>query len=82
MVKGVTSELHTRRVALIHKRLVSMQKNDHLRQRMCGWPSFVYVADLSDAVIVPILDDCHQVMDTWGSSGTFDPFEKIYEVCF
>lgn len=36
MVKGVTSELQTRRVALIHKRLVSLQKNDHLEQRMLG----------------------------------------------
>ncbi|KAF8438079.1 cytochrome P450 [Boletus edulis BED1] len=65
MVKGVTSQLQTRRIALIHKRLVSLQKNDHLRQ-----------------LIVPILEDCHRVMDTWGSSGTFDPFEKIYELVF
>ncbi|KAF8552087.1 cytochrome P450 [Imleria badia] len=65
MVKGVTSELQTRRIALIHKRLVSLQKNDHLEQ-----------------LIVPILDDCQRVMDTWGASGTIDPFEKIYELVF
>ncbi|KAH0837817.1 cytochrome P450 [Lanmaoa asiatica] len=65
MVKGVTSDLQTRRIALIHKRLVSMQKTSHLKQ-----------------LIEPILDDCHRVMDTWGASGTFDPFEKIYELAF
>ncbi|KAG6375662.1 hypothetical protein JVT61DRAFT_3234 [Boletus reticuloceps] len=65
MVKGVTSELQTRRIALIHKRLVSLQRNAHLEQ-----------------LIAPILKDCHRVMDTWGSSGTLDPFEKIYELVF
>lgn len=36
MVKGVTSDLQTRRIALIHKRLAAVQKNDHLRQRTRG----------------------------------------------
>ncbi|KAG9313414.1 cytochrome P450 [Chiua virens] len=65
MVKGVTSDLQTRRIALIHKRLASVQKNEHLQQ-----------------LIVPVLDDCDRVMDTWGASGRFDPFEKIYELVF
>lgn len=27
-----------------------------------------------------MLGDCQRVMETWGISGTIDPFEKIYEV--
>ncbi|KAF8842871.1 cytochrome P450 [Paxillus ammoniavirescens] len=65
VVKGVTSELQTRQIALIHKRLASVQKNDHLSQ-----------------LIAPILEDCRRVMDSWGASGTFDPFDKIYELLF
>ncbi|KIJ61638.1 hypothetical protein HYDPIDRAFT_96285 [Hydnomerulius pinastri MD-312] len=65
VVKGVTSDLQTRRIALIHKRLSAVQKNDHLSQ-----------------LIAPILEDCRRVMDSWGASGTFDPFERIYELLF
>ncbi|KAH7886943.1 cytochrome P450 [Phlebopus sp. FC_14] len=65
VVKGVTSDLQSRRVTLIHKRLSAVQKNEHLSQ-----------------LIAPILEDCRQVMDAWGASGTFDPFEKIYELLF
>jgi len=32
MVKGVTSDLQTRRIALIHKRLASAQRNEHIQQ--------------------------------------------------
>ncbi len=34
MVRGVTSDLQTRRVALIHKRLAAIQRNEPLSQRM------------------------------------------------
>jgi hypothetical protein len=84
VVKGVTSELQTRQIALIHKRLASVQKNDHLSQRMYSKTSSVHHdADQlqPNAVIAPILEDCRRVMDSWGASGTFDPFNKIYEVC-
>ena len=37
-------------------------------------------ADLLFAVSVPILNDCRSAMESWGASGTIDPFEKIYEV--
>ena len=37
-------------------------------------------ADPLFTVTVPILDDCRRAMESWGVSGTFDPFEKIYEV--
>ncbi|EGN92897.1 hypothetical protein SERLA73DRAFT_172564 [Serpula lacrymans var. lacrymans S7.3] len=65
MVRGVTSDLQTRRIALIHKRLSAVQKNEPLNQ-----------------LIVPILEDTQRVMDSWGSSGTFDPFDKVYELIF
>jgi hypothetical protein len=32
------------------------------------------------SVIPALLEDSRRVMETWGKSGTFDPFEKIYEV--
>jgi hypothetical protein len=31
-------------------------------------------------VIPAILKDSQEKMETWGASGTFDPFDKIYEV--
>ncbi|KAG1876184.1 cytochrome P450 [Suillus subluteus] len=65
VVKGVTSDLQTKRIAQIHKRLSSVQRNEHL-----------------SGLIAPILEDCRRVMETWGPSGTFDPFEKIYELLF
>lgn len=82
MVKGVTSDLQTRRIALIHKRLSAVQKNEHLSQCMHHHLRFVGTTDHPNAVIAPILEDCRRMMDTWGASGTFDPFEKIYEVRF
>ncbi|KAF9234271.1 cytochrome P450 [Melanogaster broomeanus] len=65
VVRGVTSDLQTNQIALIHKRLCAVQKTDHLSQ-----------------LIAPILEDCRRVMDSWGASGKFDPFEKIYELLF
>ncbi|KAL4079630.1 cytochrome P450 [Scleroderma citrinum] len=65
VLRGVTSDLHTRSVALIHRRLHTAQKEDHLAQ-----------------LIMPILDDCRCAMESWGVSGTIDPFEKIYELLF
>ncbi|KAH7922777.1 cytochrome P450 [Leucogyrophana mollusca] len=65
VVKGVTSDLQTRRIALIHKRLSGLQKNESLSR-----------------LIAPILQDCCRTMESWGPAGTFDPFEKIYELVF
>ncbi|KAG6820270.1 hypothetical protein H0H93_003100 [Arthromyces matolae] len=61
MVRGVTSNLEPRRIAMIHKRLGSIQHS----------------APLTDMIPL-ILDDSRRVMDSWGSSGKFDPFESIY----
>lgn len=33
MVRGVTSDLQTRRITLIHKRLAAVQRNEPLNQR-------------------------------------------------
>ncbi|TFK26590.1 cytochrome P450 [Coprinopsis marcescibilis] len=65
MVRGVTSDLQSRRIHLIHKRLANIQRN----------------APLSDLMPV-LLEDSRQHMKTWGSSGKFDPFEKVYELIF
>ncbi|KAK7047353.1 hypothetical protein VNI00_006584 [Paramarasmius palmivorus] len=65
MVRGVTSDLQTKRIALIHKRLASVQKNEQLSN-----------------LIPVILADCRRYMDSWGPSGAFDPFEKVYELVF
>ncbi|KAI3613103.1 cytochrome p450 [Moniliophthora roreri] len=65
MVRGVTSDLQTKRIALIHKRLASVQKNEQL------------------STLIPIiLADCRRMMDSWGPSGAFDPFESVYELVF
>lgn len=32
-------------------------------------------------VIPLLLDDTRRVMETWGTSGKFDPFVNVYEVC-
>ncbi|KAK7470047.1 hypothetical protein VKT23_001484 [Stygiomarasmius scandens] len=65
VVRGVTSEYQTKRIALIHKRLTSVQTDDRL-----GF------------LIPAILEDSCRLMDSWGPSGTFDPFERIYELVF
>ncbi|KAF8884914.1 cytochrome P450 [Gymnopilus junonius] len=65
MVKGVTSDLQTRRIALIHKRLANVQRN----------------APLS-SLIPYLLNDIQKMMEGWGQSGKFDPFDKVYEVLF
>lgn len=31
-------------------------------------------------VIPAILGDCRNIMDSWGKSGSFDPFNTVYEV--
>ena len=31
-------------------------------------------------VLPYLLDDTRRVMGSWGDSGKFDPFEKVYEV--
>ncbi|KAF8737882.1 hypothetical protein AX14_012256 [Amanita brunnescens Koide BX004] len=65
MVKGITSDLQTKRVAIIHKRLAGIQRH----------------APLSDLVPM-ILEDTRMKMQSWGAAGTFDPFDKIYELVF
>ncbi|KAF8916504.1 cytochrome P450 [Mucidula mucida] len=65
MVKGVTSDLQSKRIALIHKRLAGVQKSDMLSQ------------------LIPILlEDSRRMMESWGDSGVFNPFDRIYEVTF
>ncbi|KAF5379198.1 hypothetical protein D9615_005905 [Tricholomella constricta] len=61
MVRGVTSNLEPRRIAMIHKRLAAAQRN----------------APLNDLIPL-ILDDARRIMETWGTSGKFDPFDSIY----
>ncbi|KAF9467869.1 cytochrome P450 [Collybia nuda] len=65
MVRGVTSDLQTKRIALIHRRLAAVQRN----------------TPLNDLIPI-ILEDSRRMMETWGASGTFDPFDKIYELVF
>ena len=35
---------------------------------------------ISYPVLPHLLEDARKVMETWGTSGRFDPFEKIYDV--
>ncbi|KAG2008396.1 cytochrome P450 [Coprinopsis cinerea AmutBmut pab1-1] len=65
MVRGVTSDLQTRRIQLIHKRLANAQRN----------------APLSNLIPI-LLEDSRRQMESWGTSGKFDPFEKVYELLF
>ncbi|TFK73496.1 cytochrome P450 [Pluteus cervinus] len=65
MVKGVTSDLQSKRIALIHKRLAAVQREASLSQ-----------------LIPVILEDIRKQMDSWDGAGTFDPFDKIYELLF
>ncbi|KAF9066807.1 cytochrome P450 [Rhodocollybia butyracea] len=65
MVRGVTSDLQTRRISLIHKRLAAVQKNEQL------------------SMLIPVmLEDSRRMMETWGNSGSFDPFDNVYELIF
>ncbi|KAF5389632.1 hypothetical protein D9757_004170 [Collybiopsis confluens] len=63
MVRGVTSDLQTKRIATIHKRLASVQRNERLSM-----------------LIRPMLEDSRRAMETWGNSGSFDPFDNVYEL--
>ncbi|KAI0720701.1 cytochrome P450 [Cerioporus squamosus] len=65
MVPGVTSNLETRRIALIHKRLVASQTSERLER-----------------LIPLILEDSRRVINTWGYSGSLDPFEQLPELIF
>ncbi|KAF9261709.1 cytochrome P450 [Marasmius fiardii PR-910] len=65
MVRGVTSDLQTKRVSLIHKRLASAQRNEHL-----------------STLLPALLADCRKMMESWETSGVFDPFERVYELVF
>ncbi|KAF9530244.1 cytochrome P450 [Crepidotus variabilis] len=65
MVRGVTSDLQTKRVVTIHKRLGNIQRNVPLSSL------FPY-----------LLEDTRKCMDSWGQSGKFDPFDKVYELVF
>lgn len=65
MVRGVTSDLQTRRIHLIHKRLANVQRNGPLSE-----------------LIPCILEDSRRLMESWGTAGKFDPFEKVYELTF
>ncbi|KJA23068.1 hypothetical protein HYPSUDRAFT_138141 [Hypholoma sublateritium FD-334 SS-4] len=65
MVRGVTSNLQTGRISLIHKRLANVQRNLPL-----------------SALIPQLLDDTRRIMEGWGPSGKFDPFDNVYELVF
>ena len=57
---------------------------------MCkGMPLFLLVSNVAVVVflhnilctVIPyLLDDTHRVMEGWGASGKFDPFDNVYEV--
>ncbi|KAI0366812.1 cytochrome P450 [Pilatotrama ljubarskyi] len=65
MMPGVTSDLESRRIALIHRRLASAQTTDRLAR-----------------LLPQILEDSRRTMDSWGYSGTIDPFERLSELIF
>ncbi|KAI0819945.1 cytochrome P450 [Trametes gibbosa] len=65
MMPGVTSDLEARRIALIHKRLISAQTTDRLA-----------------SLLPQILEDSRHMLDSWGFSGTVDPFERVPELIF
>ncbi|KAF9445805.1 cytochrome P450 [Macrolepiota fuliginosa MF-IS2] len=64
-VSGVTTDLQTRRIATIHKRVAAAQREGHL-----------------STLIPHLLEDSRKVMERWGTTGRFDPFENIYELTF
>ena len=87
MVRGVTSDLQTRKIALIHKRLANVQRNLQLSSRTCVSRSRPIIclpfqrAYLSIFAVIPLLlDDTRVMMESWGTSGSLDPFDKVYEV--
>lgn len=82
MVRGVTSDLQTRRVHLIHKRLSNVQRNVPLSSRKYPGPFSLFHHQLKFpvAVIPHLLEDSRRMMENWGLSGQFDPFENVYEV--
>jgi hypothetical protein len=84
MLRGVTSDLQTRRISLIHKRLGAVQRNVPLSN--CTPYSlliFDVPEDSSICLVIPsFLEDYRRSMETLGTSGTFDPFEKVYNVGF
>lgn len=83
MVRGVTSDLQTNRIAVIHKRLASVQRTEHLvrcASSLFGFTCVMTVFNFGDQVLPFLVEDCRRGMEQWGRSGTFDPFVKIYEV--
>jgi sterol 14-demethylase len=85
MIRGVTSDLQIKKISLIHKRLAAVQKSAPLGDRESYFLlALQYVnRDLLMHLVIPIiLEDSRRTMETWGTSGTFNPFEKIYEVSF
>lgn len=82
MVRGVTSDLQTRRIAAIHKRLVNLQRNAPLSSRKLSTAYLLLpLSDLRISVVFPhLLEDTRRYMETWGQSGKLDPFDKVYEV--
>ncbi|KXN82198.1 Lanosterol 14-alpha demethylase [Leucoagaricus sp. SymC.cos] len=64
-VSGVTTDLQSRRIATIHKRVAAAQREGHL-----------------STLLPHLLEDSRRVMERWGTSGKFDPFENIYELTF
>lgn len=56
--------------------------------RVPSYPLIFFCSQLTDRfvryahpkVIPAILGDCRHIMDSWGKSGSFDPFDTIYEV--
>lgn len=50
----------------------------HIHKRLQSAQREDHLAQL----IVPILNDCRSAMESWGASGTIDPFDKIYQLLF
>jgi hypothetical protein len=82
MVRGVTSDLQTRRISLIHKRLANVQRNLPLssREHLFMFLYHLAVAKPCFTVIPLLLEDTRKMMEGWGTSGKFDPFDNVYEV--
>lgn len=54
-----------------------------LRLILSRWTliSFLFLFFFQFHPVIPfILEDVRRQMDTWGTDGTFDPFDKVYEV--
>ncbi|KDQ58614.1 hypothetical protein JAAARDRAFT_155168 [Jaapia argillacea MUCL 33604] len=65
VVPGVTSNITSRHVSIVRKRLAVAQREERLQ-----------------ALIPELLLDCQRVMESWGVSGSCDPFKNIYELLF